>query len=49
LQREVKPHYEGNRVGVLCWDAALPSPGKYRKREHGYGRANFLELRSIQK
>src|ERR1019366_3384481 len=29
LQREVKPHYEGNRVGVLCWDAALPSPGKY--------------------
>jgi len=32
---------------VLCWDAALPSLGKYRKQEHGYGTANFLEIRLV--
>jgi len=41
LQREVKPHYEGNRIGVLCWDAALPSPGKYRKGEHWIWNSQF--------
>jgi hypothetical protein len=39
----VKPHYEGNRIVSFVLDAALPSLGKYRKREHGYGSANFLD------